>query len=267
MTMTDEKTPGGAGLVADRGEIDDDSDVLAAKRCMPPHMLVHSQDADAIEPVGVIDQQLLAGGEDRGVDGVPRCAEARGDAADGHPVDDEAFQCPQHRRSRQLRPRRGDLGEVFTPDARAVRAAVAAHAHVHVQDRRPPTKRDVDEPTHHGPAWDAFRPTLATPAARIVGAGAAFEDRVIDVDRLPGHGQAVGVQEAERVKIRGREARLVHVEVFRTESVGTSIIRETSTSTPATTQTGPHHQALHPQLRRAALRWVMERVSSCEMAA
>lgn len=61
----------------------------------------------------------------------------------------------------------------------------------------------------------------------------------------------VGVKEAERIKIRGREARLIHVEVFQMESVGTLIFRETSTSTQAATRTGPHHHALHPQLRRA----------------
>src|SRR5699024_1424295 len=66
---------------------------------MPPDMLLDSEDADTVEPAGVIDQQLLAGGEDRGVDGVPRRAEACSDAADGHPVDDEAFQRPQHGRS------------------------------------------------------------------------------------------------------------------------------------------------------------------------
>lgn len=98
--LNDVQQARGACLIADRGEIDDDCDELAAERRMPPHMLIDPENPHAVEPAGNIDQELLAGGEDHGVDGVPRRAEACSDTTDGHPVDDEAFQRPQRRRSR-----------------------------------------------------------------------------------------------------------------------------------------------------------------------
>lgn len=104
-------------VVTDRGQIDDDGDALAAKRRVPPDVLVDTEHSHTVEPCWVSEQQLLAGGQDGGVDGVPCRAEVRGDAADGHPVDHEAFQRPQHGRPRKLRTWSSDRGEVFSPDA------------------------------------------------------------------------------------------------------------------------------------------------------
>lgn len=120
-----------------------------------------------------------------------------------------------------------------------------------MQDRGAPAEGDVDESAHRGPAGNAFRPAFPAPGVGIVGGGAAFEDCVIDVGSLSCDGEVEGVEEAERVEIRGREARLVHVEVFRMESVRTSIFREASTSTRATTRADSQTRAVHPQLRRA----------------
>ena len=251
----DVQQPGRARAIADRSQVDDDGDVLAAERGMPPHMLIDTEDPDTVEPAGDIEEELLAGGQDRGVDGVPRGTEACSDTTDRHPVDHEAFQCPQHRGPRQLRPWCSNCGEVFPPDAFAGWAPVAADSYV--QDRRAPTEGDVDEPAHCGPAWYAFGSASLAPRVPVVGGGAAFQNRVIDGDGLSRHGQGVGVEETERVEIGRGEARLVHVEVFRMECVRTSIFRETSTSTQAATRPGRLHRPLHPQMRRATKRQIL----------
>src|SRR5699024_3402334 len=143
-TRDDVQQPGRARAIAARSQGDDDGDVLAAERGLPPHMLIDTEDPDTVEPAGDIEEGLLAGGQDGGVDGVPRGTEACSDTTDRHPVDHEAFQCPQHRGPRQLRPWCSNCGEVFPPDAFAGWAPVAADSYV--QDRRAPTEGDVDEP-------------------------------------------------------------------------------------------------------------------------
>ncbi len=47
-------------------------DVLVTTPCMAPHVLVHPEHPDAVEPVRVVDQDALALGQDRVVRGVPR---------------------------------------------------------------------------------------------------------------------------------------------------------------------------------------------------
>src|SRR5699024_4863129 len=120
--------PGGAGAVADRGQVDDDGDVLAAPAGVGPHVLVHADDADPVEAGGIVDQQLLAGGQNRIVGSVPGDCEPGGDPGDGQAIDDHALE----------RPQRGVPGEdsaglgrgrgVLAPHAAAVRASVTTHS-------------------------------------------------------------------------------------------------------------------------------------------
>jgi hypothetical protein len=42
--------PGGAGAVADRGQVDDHGDVLVALAGVPPHVLIDADHRDAVEP-------------------------------------------------------------------------------------------------------------------------------------------------------------------------------------------------------------------------
>lgn len=135
-----------------------------------------------------------------------------------------------------------------------------------MQDRGAPAERDVDKLAHRGFAGDAFGPALPAPGVRELGGGAAFQDCVIGIDRSPGDGQVEGVEEAERVEIGAREARLGHVEVFRMECVRTSIIGR-----PRRLSVERHDPAfstwgLHPQLRRAHYTRVEGRALGLERA-
>jgi hypothetical protein len=48
------------GAAADPGEVDDHDDILVTATGVAPHMLIHADRGDAIEPVLVIDQDSLA---------------------------------------------------------------------------------------------------------------------------------------------------------------------------------------------------------------
>ncbi len=44
----------------DRGEVDDDGDVLLSAAGVPPHVLTDPDHGDGLEPAGVLDQGTLA---------------------------------------------------------------------------------------------------------------------------------------------------------------------------------------------------------------
>ena len=68
-------------------------------------------------------------------------------------------------------------------------------------------------------------PVATAPSAPVIGGvGPAFKDGFVSGDVLAGAGQVEGVESAECREVRGRESRVGHVEVFRTDSVRTSII-------------------------------------------
>lgn len=92
---------------------------------------------------------------------------------------------------------------------------------------------------HHCAPRDSS-PT-AGPAPRIVYGDSAFEDSAVPADVLAGDGEAEPVEEAEAVEVRGYESRLRHVEVFRLDSVGTSILGR-----PRPLSSHRHAQALFP---------------------
>ena len=212
--------PGGAGAVTDRGQVDDDGDVLAAPAGVGPHVLVHADDADAIETSGVVDQQLLAGGQDRIVGGVPGNIETGGDPGDGQAIDDHALE----------RPQRGVPGEdsaglgcgrgVLTPHTAAVRASVPANSDL--QHRGTPAQRDVGETPDNRASGDALLAALMAPVVRL--AHATLQHRSMRLDQLPRHGQAQPVELAESIEIGRGKGSVEHVEVFQMASVGPSII-------------------------------------------
>ena len=64
--------------IADAGQVDDHGDVLVPATGVSPHVLVDPEDLDAVEPVGVLDEDTLAFGQDRVVRGVPGDPETLG---------------------------------------------------------------------------------------------------------------------------------------------------------------------------------------------
>jgi hypothetical protein len=220
-TLDHVQQTGGAGLVAVRGEVDDDGDVLVADSRVAPDVLVDADHGDAVEPGGIVDQHSTPFSEDRVVRRVPTDTESGGDAGDGEVVDHERFQRPPHPATGQL----GSLGrrcrEVLTPGPSASRALVAADPDQ--QRRRAMTERLVGETPRVRPARE--RLATASPAPRIRLGDAALDHRAIRLKKLTGGHEAELVEMAEHGQIRGREGSVVHVEVFRQMvSVRTSII-------------------------------------------
>ena len=72
---------------------------------------------------------------------LPGHAQGLGDARHRQMVDDQPRQCPAHRHVRELGAWIGRLTHVLAPHMGALRASVAAHAHV--QDRGAPPVRLV----------------------------------------------------------------------------------------------------------------------------
>ena len=64
----------------------------------------------------------------------------------------------------------------------------------------------------------------ADTALRIILSDSAFQDRPVTTDQLAGDDEPERIEQAETVEVRTGESRLEHVEVFRVEGVGTSII-------------------------------------------
>ena len=194
--------PGWAGVVTDRGEVDDHGDVLVTAAGVPPDVLIDAYHGDAVEPVRVVDQGALAFGEDGVVRGVPRDPEPVGDPGDGEVLHHQGFQRPPQSAAGQLRPRlRGPAG-VLAPHMPTLAAAVAAHGDV--QAGRSPAERLVRQPADHGAAGDAL---AAAAVAPVVGVDdPAREHGTIRVEALPGHDEPELVQAAEHGQVGAAEA-------------------------------------------------------------
>jgi len=192
---------------------------------VPPAVLVNAENADPVQPGGVVDEQLPPRGEDGVVDRVPGRTEAIGNPGDRQPIDDHGLQRPEHRRPAQLCPRRCSGGGVLTPHMPTSRTAVAAHRDL--QNGGPPPHRYVRQPAQHRVPRHPQLTAAGAPARPFRDAVGlhhpARQHRVIDTDTLAGDRQAEAVQQAERVQIRAVESRLSHVEVFQMGSVRTSI--------------------------------------------
>lgn len=79
---------------ADRGEVDDDRDVLVVATGVSQHVFGNPDNGDAVEPLRVLDQDTLAFGQDCVIGGVPRDFEAVSDAGDDEVLTPDPFQCP-----------------------------------------------------------------------------------------------------------------------------------------------------------------------------
>ena len=212
-----------AGAIADRGEVDDHGDALVATPGVAPDVLIDANDLHALKPRGVVDQQPLAFSQDR-VGGVPRDPESLGDTGDGEVCDHDPFQRPPQPGARELRAwlRRG--AGVLAPHVSAVGTAVAAH--YNFQHGRSPAQRLVGQPPDHGVTSSAF---AAAPSAPLIWFHhAAREDRTIRFKPLSGHAQTEAVESSEGGQVwaaeAGRRGSVGHVEVFRMEGVGTSVV-------------------------------------------
>ena len=62
--------------------------ILVPVRGVAPHVFIHPDDAHAIEPSWIIDQQTLAFTQDSGVSGIPGHAQGLGDARHRHMMND-----------------------------------------------------------------------------------------------------------------------------------------------------------------------------------
>ncbi len=115
-------------------------------------------------------------------------------------------------------------------------APVAAHPHQ--QRGRPVSERLMRQPAHHA----VTRHTLSTalPAPRVWLDNAALDHRPARLQTLPDSLETEVIEAAERGQIGRGEGSVEHVEVFRTVSVGTSILEdldpypETDATTPST---------------------------------
>src|SRR5699024_1326394 len=206
--------------LADRGEVDDDGDVLVTTPGVPPYMLVDTNDADPVETGRVVDQQPLTFGEDGGVRGVPGHGEFRSDDGHGVVIDHEGTQRPVEAGSRDLRSWWRRSCGVLTPDAATLDALVTAEANV--KRGRSVAEGLVGQLADDGIAND---PVAAAPSAPVISSvRLAFQDGLLPGDVLAGAGQIEGVESAKCRKVRRRESRRGHVEVFRMDGVRTSII-------------------------------------------
>src|SRR5699024_6827240 len=166
------------------------------------------------------DQQPLTVSEDGGVRGVPGHGEFRSDDGHGVVIDDEGTQRPVEAGSRDLRSWWRRSCGVLTPDAATLDAFVTAEANV--KRGWSVAERFVGQLADDGVAND---PVAAAPSAPVISSvWLAFQDGLLPGDVLAGAGQIEGVESAECRKVRGRESRLGHVEVFRMDCVRTSII-------------------------------------------
>ena len=132
---------------------------------MAPHVLIDADHRDTVEPGRVIDQGTLPLGQDGIVGGVPRYAEALGDAGHGQVLDDDADQAPTQAGTGDLGPRFGRGGGVLTPHVRALDAPVATHGDE--QRGGAPAERDVCEPPGHRVARYAMAPAPPAPVVRL----------------------------------------------------------------------------------------------------
>ncbi len=183
-------------------------------------MLVHAEDLDVVEPVGILQEKPVSLGQDRAVGGVPRHRESLSDPSDREVLDHQGLQRPAQRPTGELRPRLGGLAGVLAPHVPAVSAPVAADPYQ--QRRRPPPQGLVREPPGHRVSCGALAAASPAPLVRLL--DPAGQDRSLWLEALPDDFEAEVVQAAERGQVRAGEGSVKHVEVFRMGSVRTPII-------------------------------------------
>ena len=135
-------------------------------------------------------------------------------------MDHQAHQRPAHRCARELRARIGRLAHILAPHVSAFRAPVAAHAHVH--DRGTPPVWLVRQAPDHRATRHALAPAAVAPP--VLTNDAARQHCMVWPNALARHFQAQVIQVRERAQVRAIKGSIGHVEVFRMDGVGISII-------------------------------------------
>ena len=151
---------------------------------------------------------------------LPRHAQGLGDTRHRQMMNDHTRERPAHRRPRELRARIDRLTHVLAPHVSALLAPVAAHAHVH--NRGTPPVRLVRQAPDHRVTRHALAPAASTPP--ILTNNAARQHCMVWPHALAGHFQAQVIQAHERAQVRTIKDSIGHVEVFRMDGVGISII-------------------------------------------
>ena len=151
---------------------------------------------------------------------LPGHAQGLGDACHRQMVDHQASQRPAHRRTRELRAWIGRLPHILAPHMGALRAPVAAHAHV--QDRGTPPVRLVRGAPDHRVTRLALASAASTPP--VLTSNPACQYCMVWPNALACHFQAQVIQACERGQVRAIKGSIGHVEVFQMGGVGISII-------------------------------------------
>ena len=124
------------------------------------------------------------------------------------------------RATRELGARIGCLAHILTPHVSALLAPVAAHAHV--QNRGTPPAGLVRQAPDHRVTANALAPAALAPP--ILSNNAACQHCMVWLNALAGHFQAKVIQARERAQVGAIKGSIGHVEVFRMDGVGISII-------------------------------------------
>ena len=209
---------------------------------MPPDVLVYADHPHPVKPSRIIDQGPFAFRQDRGVRGVPGHAQALSDPGDGQMLTHDARQRPPQAPPGEFRPRFSDLRDVLPPHMPAPAAAVAAYPDQ--QRGRTPAHRFVRQPTSHRVSRYTSAPAPPVPLIRVD--HSTHQHRTSQLNELPHRFEAELIKAAKRGQVRGIKGSVEHVEVFRMDSVGTSIIGR-----PRRLPRDRRATFLHPQLRRA----------------
>ena len=177
--------------------------------------------------------------QDSGVGGSSRTRLEPGRRAPPPMMNNHARQRPAHRRTRELGARLGCLAHVLAPHVSALWAPVAAHAHM--QDCGAPPVGLVRQAPDHRVTRNALAPAASTPP--VLTNNTARQYCMVWLNALTRNLQPQAIQARERAQIRATKDSIGHVEVFRMDGVGISIIERPRPL--------PGQQHLHPQTRRA----------------
>lgn len=163
--------------------------------------------ANSIEKVWVVDQDLLALCVYGSVGGIPIRAQSLGDAGHGQVFIDGTNQFPLHFVTGGLRSCLGGSRRILPPYVPAFKAPEAAHPNR--KHRRPPPERCIHKISHDR----ILRPPLlpAYVAAIVHGHHPAEKSRPTRLELLTDHRQSELVEASERSDIRGKKDTVQHV--------------------------------------------------------
>ena len=151
---------------------------------------------------------------------LPGHTQGLGDTRHRQMVDHQARQRPAHRRVRELGAWIGRCTHVLAPHVSALRAPVAAHAHV--QDRGAPPVRLVRQASDHRVTRLVLASAASTPP--VLPSNPASQHCMVWPNALARHFQAQVIQARERAQVRAIKDSIGHVEVFQMDGVAISII-------------------------------------------